>query len=55
MLGLNQLWDESPKVQHERARARIEGRAEGLTEGLEISVETAVNVRFPALTSDMDF
>jgi len=54
MLGLNQLWDESPKVQRERARAMAEGEAKGFAEGsLETSrslVETAVNVRFPALT-----
>jgi predicted transposase YdaD len=34
MLGLEQLWDESPKVQRERARARAEGLAEGKAEGL---------------------
>jgi hypothetical protein len=45
MLGLEQLWDESPIVQAERARAR----AEGSLETLRFSVETVVNVRFPAL------
>jgi hypothetical protein len=64
MLGLEQLWDESPLVQAERAKSRAEGeakgfakgkaegKAEGLAEGLEVSRSlalTVVNLRFPAL------
>jgi hypothetical protein len=41
MLGLEQLWDESPLVLAERAK--------GEAKGFELSVLTVVNVRFPAL------
>ena len=59
MLGLEQLWDESPLVQAERARAEAKGEAKGEARGfakgsLETSrslVETLVNVRFPTLTN----
>jgi hypothetical protein len=47
MLGLDQLWDESPLVQAERAKARAEGSLE-MSRSL---VETAVNARFPALSN----
>jgi sensor domain CHASE-containing protein len=30
LLGLEQLWDESPLVQAERAKAEAKGKAEGL-------------------------
>lgn len=43
MLGLEQLWDESPLVQAERAQASLETSRS--------LVETLVNVRFPALTN----
>jgi hypothetical protein len=55
MLGLEQLWDESPLVQAERAKAEVKGEARGFAKGsLETSrslVKTLVNVRFPALTN----
>jgi hypothetical protein len=47
MLGLEQLWDESPLVQAERARAE----AKGSLKTSRSLVEALVNVRFPALTN----
>ena len=43
MLGLEQLWDESPLVQAERERASLDTSRS--------LVETLVNARFPALTN----
>jgi hypothetical protein len=48
MLGLEQLWDESPLVQAERAKAEAKGKAEGLEVSRSIAL-TAVNLRFPRL------
>jgi len=47
MSSLEELWDTSPLVQAEKAKAR----AEGCLKVSRSFVETVVNVRYPALTN----
>jgi hypothetical protein len=43
------LWDEDPRVQHDRAVSKAEGKAEGEIQTARQFVVTTVEARFPAL------
>lgn len=44
------LWEESPRIQQERAKSRAEGRAEGELRGAQTMFVSIVSARYPNLT-----
>ncbi len=45
----DQLWEESPRIQRERARSRVEGKAEGELQGARRMFVNIVSARYPSL------
>ncbi len=46
----DQLWEESPRIQRERARSRAEGKAEGELQAARRMFINIVCARYPGLT-----